>query len=152
MFLQQTQTFVKNVRQWRDFLDVLLFCRQNNCNIAVAPNHPQLIYLVELQNNFKASSQAINDAYSTLYKDVRAYKGEFTDVSSQLVIKKLIIANSRGMIIDTSKKLLSYGYTNKRSEYLEAESEFLALVDTDGDTYLGTKIYMRKNMIELLSL
>lgn len=141
-----------NVRQWRDFLDVLLFARQNRTDLVVPDRFPGLNSIIELQTNTASAIESINYNYTKNYKDLRAYRGKFDSISSLLVLKKLRVSSGGKFTKVPGQRILCYSSNNARNTQLEAHADFLAIAIMDGDIYVGTKIFMKDHMIELMSL
>lgn len=141
-----------NVRQWRDFLDVLQFARQNRAQLVVPDKFPELDSLLELKTNTEEHLAKINQGYQRAYSDLRAYRGPFDSLSSLLVLKNLKISSGRNFEKVPGQKVICFTSHNARNAQIEAESDFLAIALTGDGNYLGTKIFMRADMIELVSL
>ena len=141
-----------NVRQWRDFLDVLQFARQNRAQLVVPDRFPGLDALLELKANAEEQVKKINRAYAKGYSDLRVYRGDFDSLSSLMVLKNLRVSSGRNFQKELGKKLVCFSSHNARNSQLEAESDFLAIALMGDGNYLGTKIFMRADMIELVSL
>ncbi|MBI1183315.1 hypothetical protein GC194_03520 [bacterium] len=141
-----------NVRQWRDFLDVLLFARQNRAEIVVPDRFPGLDNLLELQNNTQKTLESINFYYDKNYRDLRAFRGKFDNLSSLLVLQNLKISSGRNFKKDRQNRLICYTSSNARVGQLETDADFLAIAMMNDNLYMGTKIFMKAHMIELVSL
>ncbi|MBI3141652.1 MAG: hypothetical protein HYZ16_02370 [Bacteroidetes bacterium] len=141
-----------NVRQWRDFLDVLLFARQNRCELVVPDRYPELNTLLEIQGNIGPSIHQINRDYARCYKNLRVYRGEFDNISSLLVLKNMKVSSGRLFQKSGDQRLLCYTSNQARVNELEVHSDFLAIALYGEGNYVGTKVFMREHMIELLSL
>lgn len=141
-----------NVRQWRDFLDVLQFARQNRAQLVVPDRFPDMDGLLELRANTENYVKRINTAYAQGYQDLRVYRGPFDSLSSLMVLKNLKISSGRNFYKEPGQKVICFASHNSRNAQLEADADFLAIALTGDGSYLGTKIFMRANMIELVSL
>lgn len=141
-----------SVRQWRDFLDVLLFARQNRCELVVPDQFPGLNALLEIKGNATKSVELINQKYTRLYKDLRAYRGNFDNISSLLVLQRMKVSSGRNYSKPSSQRTLCYTSNNVRNAQLEMEANFLAIAIYNEEEYVGTKVFMKDHMIELLSL
>lgn len=141
-----------SVRQWRDFLDVLLFARQNRCELVVPDQFPGLNALLEIKGDLTNSVEVINHKYKRLYKDLRAYRGDFDNISSLLVLQKMKVSSGRNYVKPAGQRTLCYTSNNVRNGQLEMEANFLAIALYNEEEYVGTKVFMKDHMIELLSL
>lgn len=142
----------KNVKQWRDFFDILLFARQNRADLVVTERYPALNEILELKNNTAHWVQKINELYKQQYSGLRVYRGEFDHVSSLLVLKNAVISSGRNFQKKPGQRLLCLSSNNARNSQLEKECDFLAISIINDDCYMGSKIFMSAHMIELLSL
>jgi len=141
-----------NVRQWRDFLDVLLFARQNRADIVVPDRFPGLNSIIELQQNTASAIESINYNYAKFYKELRVYRGKFESISSLLVLKNLKVSSGRNYQKTQGQRILCYSSNNARNGELEAHADFLAIALMSEENYVGTKLFMKDHMIELMSL
>ncbi len=141
-----------NVRQWRDFLDVLLFARQNRAELVVPDQFPGINSIIELKTNTASAIDSVNYNYNRNYRNLRAYRGKFDSISSLLVLKNLRISSGRNFIKQAGERILCYSSSNARNQALESNADFLAIALMQEDNYVGTKIFMKDHMIELMSL
>jgi len=152
-YASNTQVLTKNnVRQWRDFLDVLLFARQNRCELVVPSQFPDLDTLLEIKSNITKSIEKINYDYTRVYQNLRAYRGRFDNLSSLLVLQNMKLSSGRVYHKPAGQKTLLYTSANAVNHELEAKADFIALAIHQESQYVGTKVFMKKNMIELVSL
>ena len=141
-----------NVRQWRDFLDVLLFARQNRAELVVPDKFPGIDSIIELKTNTATAIESINYNYARNYRDLRVYRGKFDSISSLLVLKNSRISSGRNFEKKGGERILCYCSSNSRNQALESNADFLAIALMNKDYYVGTKIFMKDYMIELMSL
>lgn len=142
----------QNVRQWRDFLDILLFARQNKAKLVVPDRLPILNKLIEFRANPSEALERINHFYTRTYKDLRVFRGGFNNISSLLVLNDMIVSSGKLSSLKAGDRSICYTYNNLRVPQLEREMNFLAVAINPGPDYVGSKIFMREHMIELMSL
>ena len=150
--IKQVQKIKDNVRQYRDFLDVLAIATQQKLNILVPDRLPFLDVILDIKMNPKGTVLLVNNQYARKYSELRMYKGDFTNLGSLMTLKNLKISASGKLASVDYDYTICYTTSSLRSKQFESSAKYLAVAVFEDSNYLGTKVFMRENMIELISL
>ncbi|MCB0737702.1 MAG: hypothetical protein KDC92_09330 [Bacteroidetes bacterium] len=150
--IKQVQQIRENVRLYRDFLDVLTLANQQKLNIIVPDSISIIDTLLDIKANPKGTTLLINNQYARSYSELRMYKGAFNNLGSLLTLYKLRFVNQSKVINVNYDNTLCYTTNNLRIHNIENKAKYLAVAIFEDSNYVSTKVFMRENMIELLSL
>lgn len=138
---------------FRDFLDVLLIARQQNLDIIVPDRLPLLDALLEMKANPQDSLAMINKAYTHKFQNLQLYKGEFTNLASMMKLRNMRVYSSGRLAQVDHESTICYTTSNLRNSTFESSAKYLAVSVFDELLhYMGTKVFARESMLELISL
>lgn len=150
--IRQAQRIKDQVRLYRDFLDVLTIATQQKLDVLVPDKLPFLEVILEMKANPQAALMLINNQYIRKYSELRMFKGEYGNLSGLMKLQTIKLGSSVRQADVDHDKTICYTSNSIRNKQFEKSGKYLAISILEDSNYVGTKVFMRENMIELISL